>query len=128
MNAPKVQSKNPTAQVVALKKIKSPALLAALKHNLREIISTAHEHKHAIDASKSCHNVILRGARTSAEAKVLHEQLKENNAIKSLRRDHVAAVEVVVSAPSNYLGPLEYFEASVASHFFSLFFLCFSFL
>ena len=102
------------AQVVAFKKIKGPALMGALKHNLREIVSTAHEHRHAIDSSKSRLNVILRGARTSAEAKVLHEQLKENNAIKSLRRDHVAAVEVVVSAPSNYLGPLEYFEASVA--------------
>ena len=102
------------AQVVAFKKIKGPALMGALKHNLREIVSTAHEHRHAIDSRKSRLNVILRGARTSAEAKVLHEQLKENNAIKSLRRDHVAAVEVVVSAPSNYLGPLEYFEASVA--------------
>jgi len=46
--------------------------------------------------------------------KGLHDQLKEKNDIKSLRYDHVAAVEVVVSAPSNYLGPLEYFEASVA--------------
>ena len=114
MNAPKVQSKNPTAQVVALKKIKSPALLAALKHNLREIISTAHERRHAIDSSKSRYNVILRGPKASEAVKALHEQLKENNAIKSLRRDHVAAVEVVVSAPSNYLGPQEYFEASVA--------------
>jgi len=59
-------------------------------------------------------NAILRGPKASEAVKALHEQLKENNAIKSLRRDHVAAVEVVVSAPSNYLGPQEYFEASVA--------------
>ena len=114
MNAQREQIKHSPAQVVTLKKIKATALLGALKHNLREIISTAHEHKHAIDASKSCHNVILRGARTSAEVKGFHNQLKEMNAIKSLRHDHVAAVEVVVSAPSNYLGPLEYFEAAVA--------------
>ena len=114
MNAPKVQSKNPPAQVVALKKIKAPALLGALRHNLREIASTVHEHRHAIDPSNSCHNVILRGARTSAEVKGCHDQLKETNAIKNLRHDHVAAVEVVVSAPSNYLEPVKYFEAAVA--------------
>jgi len=102
------------AQVVAFKKIKGPALMGALKHNLREIVSTAHEHRHAIDSSKSRLNVILRGARTSAEAKVLHEQLKEKNAIKNLRRDHVAAVEVVVSAPASYIKPQKYFEAAVA--------------
>lgn len=114
MNAQRDLIEYRPAQVVALKKIKAPALLGALRHNLREIVSTAHEHRHAIDSSKSRLNVILRGARTSEAVKALHEQLKENNAIKSLRRDYVAAVEVVVSAPSNYLGPLEYFEASVA--------------
>lgn len=102
------------AQVVAFKKIKAPALLGALKHNLREIISTAHEHRHAIDPSKSSNNVILRGAKTSVEAKALHEHLKEKNAIKRLRRDHVAAIEVVVSAPASYIKPQKYFEASVA--------------
>ena len=114
MKTPLDQIEYRPAQVVALKKIKAPALLGALRHNLREIISTAHERRHAIDSSKSRHNVILRGPKASEAVKALHEQLKENNAIKSLRRDHVAAVEVVVSAPSNYLGPLEYFEASVA--------------
>jgi len=84
-----------------------------VRHNLREIISTAHEHRHAIDSSKSCHNVILRGARTSAEVKSLHDQLKETNAIKRLRHDHVAAVEVVVSTPASYSDPLSYFEAAV---------------
>ena len=113
MNAQREQIKHSPAQVVALKKIKAPALLAALKHNLREIISTAHEHKHAIDASKSCHNVILRGARTSAEVKGFHNQLKEMNAIKRLRHDHVAALEVVVSTPASYSEPLSYFEAAV---------------
>jgi len=114
MNAQREQIKHPPAQVVALKKIKAPALLGALKHNLREIISTAHEHRHAIDPSKSSNNVILRGAKTSVEAKALHEQLKEKNAIKRLRRDHVAAVEVVVSAPASYIKPQKYFEAAVA--------------
>ena len=114
MNAQREQIKHPPAQVVARKKIKAPALLGALKHNLREIISTAHEHRHAIDPSKSSNNVILRGAKTSVEAKALHEQLKENNAIKSLRRDHVAAVEVVISTPASYGEPLKYFEAAVA--------------
>ena len=114
MNAQREQIKHSPAQVVTLKKIKATALLGALKHNLREIISTAHERRHAIDSSKSRYNVILRGPKASEAVKALHEQLKENNAIKSLRRDHVAAVEVVVSAPSNYLGPQEYFEASVA--------------
>ena len=113
MNAQREQIKHPPAQVVALKKIKAPALLGALKHNLREIISTAHEHRHAIDPSKSSNNVILRGAKTSVEAKALHEQLKEKNDIKSLRRDHVAAVEVVVSTPASYSEPLSYFEAAV---------------
>ena len=113
MNAQREQIKHPPAQVVALKKIKAPALLGALKHNLREIISTAHEHRHAIDPSKSSNNVILRGAKTSVEAKALHEQLKEKNAIKRLRRDHVAAVEVVVSTPASYSEPLSYFEAAV---------------
>ena len=113
MNAQREQIKHPPAQVVALKKIKAPALLGALKHNLREIISTAHEHRHAIDPSKSSNNVILRGAKTSVEAKALHEQLKEKNAIKRLRRDHVAAVEVVLSTPASYSEPLKYFEAAV---------------
>jgi hypothetical protein len=113
MNAQREQIKHSPAQVVALKKIKAPALLGALKHNLREIISTAHEHRHAIDPSKSSNNVILRGAKTSVEAKALHEQLKEKNAIKRLRRDHVAAVEVVVSTPASYSEPLSYFEAAV---------------
>jgi len=114
MKTPLDQIEYRPAQIIALKKIKAPTLLGALRHNLREIISTAHEHRHAIDSSKSRHNVILRGPKASEAVKALHEQLKENNAIKSLRRDHVAAVEVVVSAPSNYLGPQEYFEASVA--------------
>ncbi len=114
MKTPLDQIEYRPAQVVALKKIKAPALLGALRHNLREIISTAHEHKHAIDPSKSSNNVILRGAKTSVEAKALHEQLKENNAIKSLHRDHVAAVEVVISTPASYGEPLKYFEASVA--------------
>jgi len=114
MNAQREQIKHSPAQVVALKKIKGRALLGALRHNLREIASTVHEHRHAIDSSKSCDNVILRGARTSAEVKSLHDQLKEKNAIKRLRHDHVAAVEVVVSAPSSYPEPVKYFEAAVA--------------
>jgi hypothetical protein len=114
MKTPLDQIEYRPAQVVALKKIKAPALLGALKHNLREIISTAHEHRHAIDPSKSCHNVILRGARTSAEVKGFHNQLKETNAIKNLRHDYVAAVEVVVAAPSSYPEPVKYFEAAVA--------------
>jgi hypothetical protein len=114
MIAQREQIKHSPAQVVALKKIKGRALLGALRHNLREIASTVHEHRHSIDPSKSRFNVILRGPRASEAVKALHEQLKENNAIKSLRRDHVAAVEVVVSAPASYSDPLSYFEASVA--------------
>jgi len=113
MKTPLDQIEYRPAQIIALKKIKAPTLLGALRHNLREIISTAHEHRHAIDSSKSCHNVILRGARTSAEVKSLHDQLKETNAIKRLRHDHVAAVEVVVSTPASYSDPLSYFEAAV---------------
>lgn len=113
MKTPLDQTEYRPAQVVALKKIKGRALLGALRHNLREIASTVHEHRHAIDSSKSCYNVILRGARTSAEVKSLHDQLKEKNAIKRLRHDHVAAVEVVVSTPASYSDPLSYFEAAV---------------
>ena len=113
MKTPLDQIEYRPAQVVALKKIKAPALLGALKHNLREIISTNHEHRHAIDPSKSSNNLILRGATTSAEVKGFHNQLKEMNAIKSLRHDHVAALEVVVSTPASYSEPLSYFEAAV---------------
>ena len=92
MNTPKVQSKNPPAQVVTVKKIKAPALLGALRHNLREIISTANEHRYAIDPGKSRYNAIIRGVRTSAEVKGLHDELKEKNDINSLRHEHVAKV------------------------------------
>jgi hypothetical protein len=76
-------------QVVLVGKITGkPKLLAACRHNLREIQAELGAQSH-IDPTKSANNLVLKGGQTSSEIMEEAERLIANSDVRVLRKDAV---------------------------------------
>lgn len=93
------------------KKIKAEAtILAAAKHNLREIPCTPN-----ISAERSHLNEVLLGPTTAKAVKAHFKAMLAAAGIKKLRKDAVLIIEAIVSLPAGVHDPdLQYFKASLA--------------
>lgn len=100
-------------QVVLVGKITGkPKLLAACRHNLREIQAELGAHSH-IDPTKSANNLVLRGGQTSSEIMEEAERLIANSDVRVLRKDAVYAVEYIFSlSPLSVVNSYKYFQDS----------------
>lgn len=101
-------------QVVLVGKINGKArLLSAARHNLREIQAELGANSH-IDPSKTHHNIVCLGGRTSREIMEHAEMLLRSAGIEKLRKDAVYAVEYIFSLPPETSIDFDaYFNASL---------------
>lgn len=93
---------------------KPSTLLQAAKHNARESQAEYGSRAH-INPSLSSSNKVLHGPSTSAEIVEIARSLKKRHLLspRNLRKDHVQALEFVISLPINTsVDLMSYFEAS----------------
>lgn len=92
-------------------KIKSvPLILAAAKHNLRELPPTPN-----IDAQRSCFNEVLIGPTTAKAVKAQFKSMLAAAGIQKLRKDAVLLIETIVSLPVGMDDSgRQYFKAGLA--------------
>ena len=88
-------------------------LLAAFRHNLREIQKELGANSH-IDSKKSSSNILLRGSQTSNSCFETYKTLLKTAGIDTLRKDAVLCVEYLFALSTNTNIPVYgYFEESV---------------
>lgn len=94
---------------------KPQTLLVAARHNLRELQADSGAHE-GIASDRSHLNVVLHGPNKAADIVACAESIKTKCSVpkRKLRKDHVQALEFVVSvrAGSN-INPMAYFKTSV---------------
>ena len=108
-------------QFLRIKKLKFGGIIQqAASHNLREIQAELGADSH-IDPIKTCTNKILRGADNAAGVARQAKILMLEAGIKSLRKDAVLGLEVIVSLPSG-IEEAGFFDTAVnwAEGFFEL--------
>lgn len=98
-----------------IRKLRGKDILhVAARHNLREFTMKGAGEQGSIDTARTSLNYIVRGPGSALGVCALAQELMSTAGVKTLRKDAVMALEVVMSLPPNHDADLHaYFEDSV---------------